>query len=117
MPLRVYYLDDEPDLLELFVDTFSTPEIEITPFHEAKNVLEAIRISPPDLVVLDYRLPNVNGDQIAAQIDSRIPRALITGDIQVKVESRFDAIFEKPYSTELVKKFLASFLGKGNKAL
>ena len=41
MPLKIYYLDDEPDLLEIFTDTFSSDSIKVTTFSDALPAIDA----------------------------------------------------------------------------
>jgi DNA-binding NarL/FixJ family response regulator len=44
---------------------------------EARNgeeVLQEVATSAPDLVILDYRMPNGNGVDVARQISERFPR-------------------------------------------
>jgi CheY-like chemotaxis protein len=109
MPLRIYYLDDEPDLLEIFAELFGSSEVTVTTFTDPNKAVEAIMASPPDLLFLDYRLPNTTGDKIALQLDPKIPKALITGDLTLNLEAKFDAMFEKPISHQEVQKFIQSY--------
>jgi DNA-binding response OmpR family regulator len=111
MPLKIYYVDDEPALLEMFVDTFSSPDLEITVFEDPKKAIAAIKASPPDLLFLDFRLPNTTGDKLALSIDPNIPKALISGDLSIKCEAKFDAYFEKPYKSSDVEAFIRKYLG------
>lgn len=106
MPLRIFYLDDEPALLELFSDTFSAADRVITNFSDPKTAIEAIRKTPPDILFIDYRLPSYTGDQIAQMLDPKIPKVLITGDMQVKCNYNFLAILEKPYSASKIVEIL-----------
>jgi DNA-binding NtrC family response regulator len=106
MPLKIFYLDDEPALLEMFSDTFSAPDRVITTFNDPKTAIEATRQTPPDILFIDYRLPNYTGDQIAQMLDPKIPKVLITGDMQVKCSYNFLAIFEKPYSASKIEEIL-----------
>ncbi len=94
--LRIYYLDDEQDLLEMFVDQFLDLPLEITTFSDPTKALQAIESSPPDLLVLDYRLPGTTGDQIALKVDANIPKVLITGEIQVNLNAKYEAVLKKP---------------------
>ena len=108
MSFRIFYLDDEPELLELFVDTFSETGIEISIFSEVASALEAIKKQPPDLLFLDYRLPGITGDEMALGLDPTIHKVLITGDLNVKTKAVFLAVFPKPYSSEAVEAFIRS---------
>ena len=115
MPLRIFYLDDETSLLEMFSDTFSSSERVITTFSDPKTAIEAIRQTPPDILFIDYRMPNYTGDQIAQMLDPKIPKVLITGDMQVKCIYNFVAIFEKPYKTSQIEELIEK-LGKSTQA-
>jgi len=108
MSLKIVYLDDEPDLLEMFVDTFSSPDLEIATFTETAPALENIKANPPDIVFLDYRLRNTTGDKVAMEIAAHIPKALITGELGINPKCPIDVIFYKPYKTEDVEKFIDS---------
>lgn len=106
MSLKVYYLDDEKDLLEMFSDTFSTPDIQITNFSEPALFMKAVKASPPDIIFLDFRLPGCTGDEIAQQIDPNIPKVLITGDTEVRPKASFLAVLGKPYRSQSIEDIL-----------
>lgn len=108
MPLDVYYLDDEVELLELFSEFFSTPQVVISTFTDPAEFLAAVARRKPDLVFLGYRLPGNTGDQIGARLDGSIPKALITGEIQVKLSEHFAAQFGKPLPLDEIKRFIDS---------
>jgi len=110
LPLKVYYLDDEEDLLPLFQDTFSSPEILIKTFSNVQDFIEAVKKNTPDLVFLDYRLPNTTGLDIATQLSTEIPKALVTGEINLKDTPALKAIFAKPYPIDKIEAFINSFL-------
>jgi len=110
MPLKVYYVDDEPSLLELFTELFATRDVEIKTFADPMQAVAAIRADPPDLVFLDYRLPKTSGPALAAQIDAKIPKALITGDLLPKPDANFVAVFEKPFREDAIEAFIRSYL-------
>ena len=103
MPLKIYYLDDEIDLLEVFVDTFSTPDILVRTFSDPNEFKSVVSTDRPDLVFLDYRLPNITGPEIAAGLDPAIPKVLITGDMSVKHGDVFIEKFEKPMKQSAVQ--------------
>ena len=106
MPIRIIYLDDEPDLLDLFSEMFSSPEVLIETFSDPARAIEAIRSNPPDLLFLDHRLPRTTGDRVALEVDPTIPKALVTGDVNIRHEAKFDAVFEKPFPIAKVREFI-----------
>lgn len=110
MKMRVVYLDDEPALVELFQEAFTTDNIQVDVFTDPETAIAAIKSNPPDLVCLDYRLPGTTGDIVAHRINKHLPKILITGDLTVNPESNFLKIFYKPYPPSEMRKFLDEFL-------
>ncbi len=108
MLLKIFYLDDEKDLLEIFSDQFSGPEVIINTFHEPESMIQAIKISPPDLLVLDYRLGKTTGDRVAQLVDPSIPKLLITGELSIQTNVDFLKIIKKPLSIEEVNEIIFS---------
>jgi DNA-binding NtrC family response regulator len=95
MALKVFYLDDEIDLCEIFFETFDSPEIEVKVFSEPSQILEAVQSNPPDVIFLDYRLPNTTGDLVALKMNNAIPKYLMTGELDVVTVAKFEAILTK----------------------
>ncbi len=116
MRFKIYYLDDEPDLLQIFEETFQEEKTEITTFSEPRALIEAAGQHPPHLLFLDFRLPNITGVQIARQLDPLIPKILVTGDMSLPKDETFLIQFEKPIDAEIVGAFIEkhrqAFLGK-----
>lgn len=110
MPLKIYYLDDEEALCENFVDYFSSEAVEVTIFTDPAKAIAHSHKNPPDVLFIDFRLPNTNGDEVAKSMVSDIPKYLITGDIGVKTEYKFKAVLNKPYKPEDIQKVLDTFL-------
>lgn len=106
MSLKIYYLDDEKDLLDNFADLFSTPDREIVTFTDPEEAVAAIKASPPDILFIDYRLPGCTGDQVANRLDPSIPKVLITGDMHVNSSYKFYKIFEKPVDLDVLEEFI-----------
>lgn len=108
--MRVVYLDDEPALVELFQDAFSSENIAVDVYTDPATAISAIKSNPPDLVFLDYRLPGTTGDIVADKIGRALPKVLITGDLTVTPKSNFIKIFYKPYMPSEMRKFLEEFM-------
>ena len=79
-PLTVYYLDDEIDLLEVFQEIYASDDVVVKTFTNGETALASVRAAPPDLMVLDYRLAGLSGEEIARQMDPLIPKVLVSGD-------------------------------------
>lgn len=106
MPAKIYYLDDEPLLTENFIDLFSSDSLEITTFTDVESFLKAAAIHPADLYFLDFRLPRTTGDRVAEHLPPETPKALISGDIQILTDFKFEAIFEKPLDVKKIQEFI-----------
>lgn len=109
MPLKVFYLDDEVELLEIFRDTFSSGDFSIKTFSDPMEFVESVNNNAPDLVLLDYRLSGCTGDEIASKIKSKIPKILITGELDAKPETEFEKIITKPYKASELETLMRSF--------
>ena len=110
MPLKVNYLDDEEALCEIFVDSFASKDIEVTTFTDPVKAIASCLNNPPDMIFVDYRLPGTTGDEVVKSIAASVPKYLITGDINVKTEHKFIAVFSKPYKPEDIQRVLDGFL-------
>jgi DNA-binding NtrC family response regulator len=106
--LKIVYVDDEPDLLEIFVDTFSKSNFDIKTFASTDEALDEIKINTPDLLILDYRLTNTTGYEFAKLVDPCIPKIMITGELLKDIPPNFIGIFPKPYDVLNMEEFLMS---------
>jgi len=108
MRLRVFYLDDEVDLCQMFHENFSTPENVISLYSDPAQALAAVRASPPDLLFLDYRLPGTTGEDIAVKIGPSVPMVLLTGDLELTKSNIFLRKFSKqPFPFEEIEALLS----------
>ena len=106
------FLDDEPALCEIFADDFSSETIQVNTFTEPNLAIEHAREHPPDLIFLDYRLPQTTGDAVAQLMAPGIPKYLVTGDIHVKTNYVFTAVFTKPASPKEILALFSQFMAK-----
>lgn len=105
---RIIVLDDHADILEVIQEVLDDENYEVicvTNFQSLLNQLEHIK---PDLIILDYRLPDSNGGVICEQLKSDtatsdIPLILFSAYFS-KVEdlSRFacDYALTKPFDID-----------------
>lgn len=110
MRLKVYYLDDEQDLVEAFGDVFSDEFVEVSTFVRPDDLVLAARAARPDLVFLDYRLPGTTGPEVAKRLDPDIPKVLVTGDLATEESDGFVASLEKPVKLDAVQRLFEQYL-------
>jgi len=58
---RILVADDEPDLLLIMKETLEREGFRVDTAEDGAQALESIRKDPPDIVVLDLRMPRVDG--------------------------------------------------------
>ena len=105
---RVLVVDDEPDLLELVRFHLVQAGFEVETARDGRQGLEAIRRRRPDLVVLDWMLPDLSGTEVCRQVRSDpqlrdLPILLLTAkaeevDRVVGFELGADDYVTKPFS-------------------
>lgn len=94
--LKVVYLDDEPELCELFEDLFASADIEVKTFTDPVRAVEAVQRERPDLFFVDFRLPGTTGIEVAQQVGPG-EKYLITGELSVPLQEPFSRVFYKPF--------------------
>jgi DNA-binding response OmpR family regulator len=115
MPKRILIVDDEPDVLKLAEIRLRKWGYEIITASDGEKGLELIRNEKPDLLLLDLRLPNMNGVEVCRQVKNdrelkHIPVILFTATEDMAVagmakENGADDYLVKPYEPgELLEK-------------
>ncbi len=110
MPLKVYYVDDEPELCELFNDLFSSSEIIVTTFTDPIVALKIIQENPPDLLFMDFRMPGLNGLEMAKKLSPQLKKYLISGENNLAMDYPFQAILKKPFNIKEIRELIQTAL-------
>ncbi len=109
MALKIYYVDDEPELCELFEDLFSDNDVLIKSFPDPLKALEEINQNPPDVLFMDYRMPGLSGVDLAKKTSGEIKKFLISGENNLRPDYPFERILSKPLDTSLIREIIKSF--------
>src|SRR6267378_7010470 len=105
---RVLIVDDDPDIQRLVSYNLGQAVFVVATAGTGRNALEAVQKHPPDLIILDLMLPDVDGMEVCRtlrQRDSsrRIPIIMLTArgeeiDRVVGFELGADDYVMKPFS-------------------
>jgi DNA-binding NtrC family response regulator len=106
--VRIYYLDDEAALCNIFEEFFSDNETDVSTFVEAQPFVDLCKSIPPDLVFIDYRLAETSGDKVAEKVDPKIPKVLVTGELDLPESELFIQVVAKPYKLNLLRQIIES---------
>lgn len=66
----ILVVDDTPQNLHLLVDILTKYDYKVRPVPNGKLALSAAEINPPDLILLDIMMPDLDGYQVCKQLKS-----------------------------------------------
>jgi two-component system phosphate regulon response regulator PhoB len=105
---RVLIVDDDPDIVRLVTYNLSHAGYEVQAAQTGREALELVRKQPPDLIVLDVMLPDVDGLEVCRTLRQqmttrRVPILMLTArgeeiDRVVGFELGADDYVSKPFS-------------------
>jgi len=103
----IMIVEDDPDICEILKYNLEMDDFQVILQHNGKAALEEIFKNPPDIVLLDLMLPEMNGLDIARKIrkdehTSNIPIIMITArseemDVLQGLELGADDYITKPF--------------------
>ncbi len=112
VPRVVYVIDDDNDLRRSLHFLLATRQICVSPFASGIDFLSSLDVLQPAPIILDIRMPRVDGTQVLAELAARQnswPVVVLTGhgEIGIAVQSlKAGAIdfLEKPVSEDVLFK-------------
>lgn len=118
---KIVLADDEPDMLEVYAARLSLLGYNVILAQNGREALEIIRLQKPDLVLVDYKMPFLNGLEVAAQVKSseelkHIPIVMLTASPGIinldKVEKHLIADYLiKPFEAEQLLEKIRLLIG------
>jgi len=92
MTVKILIADDDPDIRDILRLSLSEENYEVIEAKDGEETLKIIESRPIDLVLLDYRMPKMDGREVCARIKDdlllrHVPIIMVTGsgDIDDKV--------------------------------
>lgn len=120
MPKRILAADDSRTIRQVIAYTFQKePEVELLLASSGQMALEILRKEAIDLLLLDYKMPDLNGITLSARLKqepqlAHLPILLLVGrqfQRSQAAQSRANGIIRKPFTTvELIER-TAGMLG------
>src|ERR1035441_274657 len=91
MAKKILIIDDEPDIVKVVKFRLVKLGYEVMTAVNGRDGLDSVRLIKPDLVLLDFRMPYLNGDEVCREIKKdesikHIPVILMTASIQNALE-------------------------------
>ncbi len=102
---NILVVDDEPQITRVLKTTLSSQGYGVRTAAEGEEALLQMKSWPPDLIITDLRMPNVDGLELCRRVrmESRIPIIVLSvkGEESIKVEALdagADDYITKPFS-------------------
>ncbi|MGZ8998702.1 MAG: response regulator, partial [Allosphingosinicella sp.] len=116
---KVFLVDDDPDVRAFLTDLLDELGHEVLAFAGGADALEALGQCVPDLLLIDFAMPGMNGAQLAAEVKAlhpNLPFAFITGfaeSDQLETAMADGApVLRKPFGMDEVVRTVASLVGQ-----
>ncbi|MFH1090999.1 MAG: response regulator [Pseudomonadota bacterium] len=117
LPINILLVDDERDFVEMFSLRLQDAGHRVQPAYSGQEALEALSQSEPDVIILDIKMPGMDGIETLKLIKAKYPLAeviLLTGHgaIDTAVEGlksgAFDYLLKPADFEELLGKLEAA---------
>ncbi len=119
---RILIVEDEESLLKLESIILSSKGYNVTGVMDGRSALDEITANPPDLVILDIMLPELDGFEVCRHIKENpatknIPVVMLTAkknsqDYARGMEMGADAYMTKPFKSPKVIETIEGLLNK-----
>jgi DNA-binding response OmpR family regulator len=105
MPKKILLVDDEPEILEICRDYLKASGYDVVTAKDGLQGLSSFRREKPDLVVLDWMMPEMDGPDVCHAIrrESNVPIIMLTARVEetdklIGLEIGADDYMTKPFS-------------------
>lgn len=110
MPKKILIVDDEPDMLDVADFRLRKAGYETKTVLDGQKALDMIKKDPPDLILLDLRLPSMSGADVCRTLKNdeklkSIPVIIFTASAGMHIadkvkELRAEDYLTKPFDAE-----------------
>jgi two-component system, cell cycle response regulator DivK len=120
MSAHILVVDDHPINLRLTAELLEFSDFRVTRTRDAEAALAAIRVDPPQLVLLDLQLPGMGGLELVRLLRRELPTNRLRlialsafamkADIQQALEAGCDGYITKPIDADTFPAQVESYL-------
>lgn len=68
--MKIVIVDDEPDVCDLIHYYLSKRDIQVEKFNDPEKAWHHIKQDPPELIITDWLMPKINGEELLKLIKS-----------------------------------------------
>ncbi len=116
---RILVVDDDPQLLDLLVDTLTTIGYHATPAPGGPEALDCLNEASFDLVITDVKMPDIDGLQLLRKIRRHhhdLPVLVITGVASPELvgQASPDGFLSKPFRITQIEEMIEQTLARGD---
>ncbi|MBI4685323.1 MAG: response regulator [Nitrospirae bacterium] len=119
---KVIVIDDEPFILMMIEDKLQRAGIKVITLRESVNAMPVIKNEHPDLIILDWMMPELSGIELCKMIKSNpaisnIPVFMLTAkgqeaDEQLGFRSGVTRYITKPFSPKSLLEMVEETIGR-----
>ncbi|WP_434684272.1 response regulator [Pseudanabaena minima] len=93
----ILVVDDRPENLRLLSEILSAQNYKVRRVTSGKQAIEVVKINPPELILLDIMMPDMNGYEVCQYLKSQAQ----TAEILIIFLSALDSTFDKVRAFEV----------------
>jgi two-component system, OmpR family, alkaline phosphatase synthesis response regulator PhoP len=119
---KVIVIDDEPFILMMIEDKLKKANIDVKTLRESIHALEVIKKDKPELIILDWMMPELSGIDLCQMIKADpelqdIPIFMLTAkgqdsDEQQGIQCGVSRFITKPFSPRSLLAMVQEIIGK-----
>ncbi len=122
---RVLVVEDSPLIQKLIATCLGTLDVDIEQYLDGRSGLDAVIASPPDLVILDIGLPELDGWGVLRGMRGdlrarRVPVLVLTAHAGEEIRRRAegggaDRFMVKPFRPDQLRRAVRELVGDGRR--
>ncbi|MEO1125515.1 MAG: response regulator [Cyanobacteria bacterium J06639_16] len=116
----ILVVDDEPHIRKLLRQELESAGYQVKEAKDGMDALKQVKLTPPDLVIMDVMMPNINGFDLAAVLKNNpatmdIPTIVLSiiQDQERGYRLGVDRYLSKPIDTNVLLRDIKTLLSKG----